>query len=111
MTPRFHQSFPTHTELIKAQNKILPVVGRVKVYALSDSGKETLIRYLLELSGAQEAQMAALPLSGKELAHFLGTAPEALSRRWSAMEKEGLLRKRGKQVPLFDREKRKESLL
>lgn len=76
-----------------------------------DSGsrvKKRLIRYLLDLSTAQESQSVPLSLSGKELAQFLGTTPETLSRRWTQMEKEGLIKKKGKQVYLVDPERLEE---
>lgn len=88
-----------NTELIKELDKILPVVEQVHG------------EHHPELSDAQGTQTVTLPLSGRKLAHFLGTTPETLFRRWSALEKERLVRKKGKQVTLLDREKLEESLL
>ena len=54
---------------------------------------------------AQESRRVLLPLNGKELARFLGTTPETLSRRWTLLEKEGLIEKKGKQVYLKEPER------
>ena len=98
-------------KLLEEMNRRLQALTRQTAAESGSQVKSRLIRYLLELSDAQETQTVTLPLNGKELAHFLGTTPETLSRRWSAMEKEGLLRKKGKQVSLPDRGKLEESLL
>lgn len=53
-----------------------------------------LSNYLLELSAAQDSLTVTLPLSMKELAAFLDTTPETLSRRIRYLEIEGILTKK-----------------
>ena len=71
---------------------------RVSHQAASDGAGSVLMRlsnYLLELSAAQDSLTVTLPLSMKELAAFLDTTPETLSRRICYLEKEGILTKKG----------------
>ena len=75
-----------------------PLCGRQTALESGSQVRARLIRYLLDLSMAQESRRVLLPLNGEELAQFLGTTPETLSRRWTLLEKEGLIEKKGKQV-------------
>jgi CRP/FNR family transcriptional regulator len=45
---------------------------------------------------------AHLPMAKKDVATFLGTSPETLSRRLTALEREGLVRVRGTEVDVLD---------
>ena len=96
-------------KLLEEMNRRLQALTRQTAAESGSQVKSRLIRYLLELSDAQQTQTVTLPLSGKELAHFLGTTPETLSRRWSALEKERLVSKKGKQVSLLDKGRLEES--
>lgn len=76
---------------------------RVSHQAASDGAGSVLMRlsnYLLELSAAQDSLTVTLPLSMKELAAFLDTTPETLSRRIRYLEKEGILTKKGRVVTI-----------
>ena len=42
-----------------------------------------------------------LPMSMKELAAFLSTTPETLSRRMKSLEEQGFLKRRGRQITLL----------
>lgn len=95
-------------KLLEEMNRRLQALTRQTALDSGSQVKKRLIRYLLDLSAAQESQRVTLSLSGKELAQFLGTTPETLSRRWSQLEKEGLIEKKGKQVQLVDPERLEE---
>lgn len=72
--------------------------------ATSNTAETVLVRlvsYLLDLSSAQESDSVILPLSMKELAAFLSTTPETLSRKISYLEKEGFLKKKGRNLTIF----------
>lgn len=61
--------------------------------------------YLLDCPttwGPDGAATAHLPMPKKDIATFLGTSPETLSRRLAAMEGEGLVRVRGSDVDILD---------
>ncbi len=91
-------------KLLEKMNRRLQALTRQTALDSGSQVKKRLIRYLLDLSIAQESQKVTLSLSGRELAQFLGTTPETLSRRWTLLEKEGLIEKKGKQVQLLDPE-------
>lgn len=91
-------------KLLEEMNRRLQALTRQTALDSGSQVKKRLIRYLLDLSIAQESRKVTLSLSGRELAQFLGTTPETLSRRWTLLEKEGLIEKKGKQVQLLDPE-------
>ena len=76
--------------------------------ATSNTAETVLVRlvsYLLDLSNAQESDSVVLPLSMKELAAFLSTTPETLSRKVGYLEKEGVIKKKGRKITILNREK------
>ena len=101
--------YPTISlKLLEVMNRRLQTLTRQTALDSGSRVKKRLIRYFLDLSTAQESQSVPLSLSGKELAQFLGTTPETLYRRWTQMEKEGLIKKKGKQVYLKEPERLEE---
>ncbi len=62
---------------------------------------DRLKSYLLDLSEAQDSTTVQLPMSMKELAAFLSTTPETLSRRMKALEAQGFLKYKGRQIILM----------
>ena len=71
---------------------------------LADVGSR-LAAYLLGCPttwGVGGAATAHLPMAKKDIATFLGTSPETVSRRLAAFEHEGLIQMRGKDVDIRD---------
>jgi CRP/FNR family transcriptional regulator len=71
---------------------------------LADVGAR-LAAYLLDCPatwGAGGAATAHLPIAKKDIATFLGTSPETVSRRLKAFEHEGLIQVRGRDVGILD---------
>ena len=71
---------------------------------LSDVGAR-LAAYLLDCPstwGAGGLATAHLPMAKKDIATFLGTSPETLSRRLRTFEQEGLIRVRGTDIDIRD---------
>ena len=71
---------------------------------LADVGAR-LAAYLLDCPttwGAGGAATAHLPTAKKDIATFLGTSPETVSRRLRAFEHDGLVRVRGTDVEILD---------
>lgn len=66
--------------------------------------EERLATYLLNLAQAQNTTHPILPMKMKELATFLGTTPETLSRKFKLLETTGLLARKGKQIERLDQE-------
>lgn len=87
-------------KLLEEYSRRLSAVERMVTRAATEPVMTRLTSYLLELSKAQETNCLRLPLSMKELAAFLGTTPETLSRRIHQLEAEQVLRKAGKQIEL-----------
>jgi CRP/FNR family transcriptional regulator len=71
---------------------------------LADVGAR-LAAYLLDCPATWDAGGAAtvhLPMAKKDIATFLGTSPETLSRRLNAQERGGLIHVRGRDVDILD---------
>ncbi|HMM95830.1 Crp/Fnr family transcriptional regulator [Phycicoccus sp.] len=71
---------------------------------LADVGAR-VAAYLLDLPaswGPDGAATVTLPLAKKDVATFLGSSPETLSRRLAALEADGLIRVRGSHVDILD---------
>ncbi|MCT3049865.1 Crp/Fnr family transcriptional regulator, partial [Leuconostoc mesenteroides] len=65
--------------------------GRVRIYSLSESGRE------------QNHTYVTLPMSKKDLATYLGTTPETISRKFSSLEERGLIKRHTQKcVEIFD---------
>ncbi|MFC6314618.1 Crp/Fnr family transcriptional regulator [Lapidilactobacillus achengensis] len=64
--------------------------------------EQRLATYLLDLAKVDETEQVTLPMKLKELASFLGTTPETISRKFKIFEDEQLLRRQGKTVNLLD---------
>jgi len=63
-----------------------------------------LAKYLLYLSDHDGHGAVELDISKGQLASLLGTIPETLSRILSKLDREGLIRSKGKQIRIIDRE-------
>ena len=66
-----------------------------------ESVMERITAYLLELTKAQESNVVELPMSMKELAAFVSTTPETLSRRMKTLEEQGFLRRSGRVITIL----------
>lgn len=61
------------------------------------SVSERLANYLVETAGAIGKASFDLPLKKKDLAQYLGTTPETISRKLASFEAAGLIRQSGRQ--------------
>lgn len=64
--------------------------------------EERLANYLVDLSKAEHSTSVTLPMKKKELATFLGTTPETLSRKLRLLEEENYLIMNRNQIELLD---------
>lgn len=93
-----------------ALNMLAQLSGRLRHFAglIEDlSLKEVpgrLAKYLLYLSGKKGEGEVALDVSKGQLASLLGTIPETLSRILARMNRQGLIRLRGAQILILDRQ-------
>lgn len=64
--------------------------------------EERLASYLLDLAKVTETDQVTLPMKMKDIAQFLGTTPETLSRKFSLFESQGYISRTGKIVTILD---------
>ena len=64
--------------------------------------EERLASYLLDLAKVSESDQVQLSMKMKDIALYLGTTPETLSRKFKLLEKMGYLKRTGKQVKILD---------
>lgn len=87
---------------INAQ-KMLKVEQQTR-FLMMEKVEERLATYLLDLAKVAEAQELILPMKMKELALFLGTTPETLSRKFKLLEHQQLISREKRKVTLLDAE-------
>lgn len=92
---------PISIKLLEEYNRRLVAADRLVTRTATESVASRLAAYLLDLMKVAESDAVVLPLSMKELAAFLGTTPETLSRRMREFEEEGLLERKGKQIHIL----------
>ncbi|EEJ40094.1 CRP FNR family transcriptional regulator [Limosilactobacillus vaginalis DSM 5837 = ATCC 49540] len=63
--------------------------------------EDRLLEYLQAYADEIEKNSFALPLKMKDLALYLGTTPETLSRKFALLEKQGRLKRKVRQIKLF----------
>lgn len=66
--------------------------------------EERLAAYLLDLSLVANSETVTLPMKMKELAAFLGTTPETLSRKFKLLEAQDLIVREKKQITILDQD-------
>lgn len=64
--------------------------------------EERLAYYLCNLSRASDSLYVTIPMKMKELATFLGTSPETLSRKLKLLQQEGLIERDQKTIKILD---------
>ncbi|CAM4091368.1 Crp/Fnr family transcriptional regulator [Streptococcus penaeicida] len=64
--------------------------------------EERLANYLLDLVKVTETNQLTLSMKMKDIAQFLGTTPETLSRKFSLFESQGYISRTGKLVTILD---------
>lgn len=74
-------------------------------FLVMEKVEERLATYLINLSKVKEENCVVLPMKMKELAAFLGTTPETLSRKFKLLEKEGFIRRDKKTIIILDHNK------
>lgn len=73
-------------------------------FLLMEKVEERLGKYLLDLVKAAGKPEVQIPMKMKELAAYLGTTPETLSRKLKLLQEEGYIQRKGTQVTVLDGE-------
>lgn len=92
-------------KLLEEFNRRMIHSGHQATSNTAESVQVRLAGYLLELSEAQDSVELELPLPMKELAAFLSTSPETLSRRLRALEESGLIARKGRRLRILQKER------
>lgn len=85
---------------INAQ-KMLKVEKQTQ-FLMMEKVEERLATYLLDLAKVAHTKTFVLPMKMKELAYFLGTTPETLSRKFKLLEQQQLIKRERRNVTLLD---------
>lgn len=64
--------------------------------------EERLATYLIDLYKVQGDMLVTLPMKKKELAAFLGTTPETLSRKFKLLSEQGMILLDKNRIQLLD---------
>lgn len=64
-----------------------------------------LVNYLMDLSKSYKSNLIKLPMKSKDLATFIGTTPETLSRKLKLLESKGLIERENKIIKILDYER------
>lgn len=70
-----------------------------------DSVESRLVTYLLALVKVSETLTVKIPMKLKELATYIGTTPETLSRQLKQLEQRQLIKRQGRRVEILDYER------
>lgn len=71
-------------------------------FLMMETVESRLANYLLQLAKASHNTEIELPMKMKDLANFVGTTPETLSRKFKLLEQEGLIKRKGKQIKILN---------
>lgn len=88
-------------KLLEQYSKRLKATDNLVTNATTESVPKRLASYLRELSKESKSNNVLLPMSMKDLATFLGTTPETLSRCVRRLEDEGILAKEKRQFHIL----------
>lgn len=66
--------------------------------------EERLADYLLGLAKAEGDDRITLPMRMMDIAEYLGTTPETLSRKLKYLEEVGYIERAGRKITLLDRD-------
>ncbi len=91
-------------KLLQLNAKKMAETEKQSQFLATDAIEERLATYLLDLSEAENSLVVELPFKMKELAAFLGTTPETLSRKMKKMSAEGYFTRSGRQITILDKE-------
>lgn len=91
-------------KLLEINAKKMTKVEQQSQFLTMEKIEERLAVYLLDLSIAENSDEVTIPMKMKELAAFLGTTPETLSRKMKLLEKRQLILRKGYQIKLLNKD-------
>ena len=91
-------------KLLEINAKKMTKVEQQSQFLTMEKIEERLAIYLLDLSVAENSDEVTIPMKMKELAAFLGTTPETLSRKMKLLEKRQLILRKVYQIKLLNKD-------
>lgn len=73
-------------------------------FLMMDDIESRLANYLLQLATVAGSDQVELPMKMKDLAAFIGTTPETLSRKFKLLEEDGYITRQGRNIKLLDKD-------
>ena len=89
-------------KLLELSTQKLLATERQTRFLAMERVEERLASYLLDLAKVAGSDQVQLSMKMKDIALYLGTTPETLSRKFKLLEKMGYLKRTGKQVKILD---------
>lgn len=89
-------------KLLEINAEKMTKVEQQTQFLMMEKVEERLATYLLDLYKVNDDLQVTIPMKMKELAAFLGTTPETLSRKFKLLESRELIQRKGSQVTLLD---------
>lgn len=89
-------------KLLELSTQKLLATERQTQFLAMERVEERLASYLLDLAKVAGGDQVQLSMKMKDIAFYLGTTPETLSRKFKLLEKMGYLKRTGKQVKILD---------
>lgn len=91
-------------KLLELSTQKLLATERQTQFLAMERVEERLASYLLDLAKVAGSDQVQLSMKMKDIALYLGTTPETLSRKFKLLEKMGYLKRKGKQVKILDKD-------
>lgn len=95
-------------KLLEINAKKMTKIEQQSQFLTIEKIEERLALYLLDLSKVAQTNQVTIPMKMKELATFLGTTPETLSRKFKLLEQRDLILRTGYYVEILDQDKLEE---
>ena len=93
---------PLGRKLLMFSAKKMTILEQQSQFLMMERVEERLATYLMNLAKAEGGPHLTLPMRKKELATFLGTTPETLSRKFKLLAEKNYLTINRQQVTLLD---------
>ena len=91
-------------KLLAINAEKLTKVQQQTTFLMMEKVEERVAVYLLDLAKATGKDHFFLPMKMKELAAFIGTTPETLSRKFKLLEENGYVKRKNREVWIIDKE-------
>ena len=98
--------YPTLSlELLKLNAKKYLAAEHQAAFLALDDIETRLAHYLLNLAAASDYSTFKIPMKLKELANYIGTSPETISRKIKYFEEIKVISREGRMIKILDKEK------